>query len=285
MKNGAYFSESDGSCEVRSWPLQPGQKYVIGRNASADIPIEQDHMSRLHAVLVVDKDKVTIQDKSVNGTWINSQRVKGKLEFKLPASVRFGLNPNSYHISVNKRKYEEDKSSNGTNRCSDPAQSAELSSPTLSSPTISSPTISAPTISAPTLSAPIISPPNLGRPPPSTKSELAQKRKMLWAKGKDSSAPAETISNNEDSKEEEGLKKSKNSWESSFSQNTNKRQKFLRLMGAGIADVNCDEPNNDEPDETDQTDQFAAERLQQQLEKQFIQGVKRRDGRKTGLGL
>ncbi len=50
---------------------------IIGRSPKADIQVDQESVSRSHARLMVESDRVTIRDmESTNGTWVNDRRVE-----------------------------------------------------------------------------------------------------------------------------------------------------------------------------------------------------------------
>lgn len=50
---------------------------IIGRSPKAEIQVDQESVSRSHAKLSVEPEKVTIWDmESTNGTWVNDERVR-----------------------------------------------------------------------------------------------------------------------------------------------------------------------------------------------------------------
>lgn len=55
--------------------LRPGA-LVVGRAPTADIVVDDPHLSRQHALLRVTGDTVTLDDlDSTNGTWLNDRRI------------------------------------------------------------------------------------------------------------------------------------------------------------------------------------------------------------------
>lgn len=60
---------------------------VCGREGSVDIPLRAPHVSKVHAVLQLSPDgaswKLTIEDRSSNGTWVNGVRLKAKEQMAL----------------------------------------------------------------------------------------------------------------------------------------------------------------------------------------------------------
>ena len=64
---------------------------VLGRDTDCDIAISSTHLSRQHAELAIQKDKLLIRDlKSSNGTFINDQRIN-TAELKPGDKVRFDV--------------------------------------------------------------------------------------------------------------------------------------------------------------------------------------------------
>ena len=58
--------------------------YKIGRNPDNDIVIidQSQHVSRYHATLTVhDNGSITLNDQSINGTYVNSVKVKSKVDY------------------------------------------------------------------------------------------------------------------------------------------------------------------------------------------------------------
>jgi two-component system, cell cycle response regulator len=63
----------------------------IGRDASAGIVIDDDEISRRHAVVTRDGDELVILDlDSTNGTWLNDQRVESGHRVRIGDRMRIG---------------------------------------------------------------------------------------------------------------------------------------------------------------------------------------------------
>src|SRR5215831_3181309 len=70
--------------------LEPGAEYRIGRDPSADIPLDDSRVSWSHAVLRADGTIWILEDRgSTNGTWIGSER-QGRVEIRAVTVVRLG---------------------------------------------------------------------------------------------------------------------------------------------------------------------------------------------------
>jgi hypothetical protein len=71
-------------------PLAPG-KNLVGRDPTADVRVDAVGVSRLHAMIVVADDEVTLQDlSSKNGTYIDDSPVKSPVPLVDGAEMRFG---------------------------------------------------------------------------------------------------------------------------------------------------------------------------------------------------
>ena len=69
------YLEIESGAERRVVPLE-GQVIHIGRGLSADVRLDDSTVSRKHAVIVRrDDDVVILDDRSMNGTWVNGERV------------------------------------------------------------------------------------------------------------------------------------------------------------------------------------------------------------------
>ncbi|MCD4752178.1 MAG: FHA domain-containing protein, partial [Anaerolineaceae bacterium] len=85
-----HLTNSQG--ESREVPLEPGQ-YVMGRTASADIQIEEEKISRLHARIHVTVEGCQIEDVgSSNGTKLNGEKLTPHkpIDFSLGQVVEIG---------------------------------------------------------------------------------------------------------------------------------------------------------------------------------------------------
>src|SRR5262245_40047251 len=70
--------------------LDAGAEYRIGRDPSADIPMDDSRVSWNHAVLRVEGTAWVLEDTgSTNGTWIGSER-QGRVEIRSVTVVRLG---------------------------------------------------------------------------------------------------------------------------------------------------------------------------------------------------
>ena len=66
----------DGPDSGREFPLAGAFAIAIGRDDAAGIVIEDDQVSRRHALLIVFEDGARVDDLgSTNGTWVNGSRV------------------------------------------------------------------------------------------------------------------------------------------------------------------------------------------------------------------
>jgi pSer/pThr/pTyr-binding forkhead associated (FHA) protein len=64
----------------------------VGRDQSAGLHLDDEQISRRHAVLAPEGDHATVEDLgSSNGTYVNDQPAQGKRELRRGDQVRFGL--------------------------------------------------------------------------------------------------------------------------------------------------------------------------------------------------
>jgi pSer/pThr/pTyr-binding forkhead associated (FHA) protein len=74
----ARLSVRQGSNAGQTFTLKAGEN-VIGRVSGLDMTIPDTLISRRHAVITVERDRVTIKDlDSANGTFVNHQRISGR---------------------------------------------------------------------------------------------------------------------------------------------------------------------------------------------------------------
>lgn len=70
--------------------LGPG-RLLVGRGARADLRIDDQHVSAVHAAINIVGDRVTVEDLgSSNGTWLGGQRISGARELYGGDIVTFG---------------------------------------------------------------------------------------------------------------------------------------------------------------------------------------------------
>jgi pSer/pThr/pTyr-binding forkhead associated (FHA) protein len=75
----------------QSIKLKEGEN-TIGRSSATDIVIDNPSISRQHAVLILNADRVTVKDaESRNGTFVNERRISTEVELTPDDEVRFGL--------------------------------------------------------------------------------------------------------------------------------------------------------------------------------------------------
>ena len=73
-----------------SFPLRAGSR-VIGRAATADIVLDDLHVSRRHAAIRLAGGRVSLADMgSTNGTWVNDQLVLGVARLNDSDRIRIG---------------------------------------------------------------------------------------------------------------------------------------------------------------------------------------------------
>ncbi|MDD9943893.1 MAG: DUF4388 domain-containing protein [Myxococcales bacterium] len=66
-----------GKYQGGEFPLPPNSEIVVGRSSDLDMVLVEDMVSRRHAKIMVNGDKVSIQDLgSTNGTFVNGERIK-----------------------------------------------------------------------------------------------------------------------------------------------------------------------------------------------------------------
>jgi serine phosphatase RsbU (regulator of sigma subunit) len=85
----AFLREMHG---MRQFPL-PGKILVIGRDPSCDIVVRRDQTSSRHAMILQSGDDFYVEDlDSVNGTYVNGQRIRQRMRLKAGDRIDvFGL--------------------------------------------------------------------------------------------------------------------------------------------------------------------------------------------------
>jgi pSer/pThr/pTyr-binding forkhead associated (FHA) protein len=72
---GRYLAVQSGT-ELVALPLRPGAITRIGRGLSADVHLDDASVSRRHARIVERSGRAwLLDDRSMNGSWVNGQRV------------------------------------------------------------------------------------------------------------------------------------------------------------------------------------------------------------------
>lgn len=72
---GRYLAVQSGS-DLVALPLHPGAITRVGRGLSADVHIDDASVSRRHARVVERSGRAwLLDDRSMNGTWVNGKRV------------------------------------------------------------------------------------------------------------------------------------------------------------------------------------------------------------------
>jgi pSer/pThr/pTyr-binding forkhead associated (FHA) protein len=75
-------------------------EFALGRSAECQLSLDDPLVSRRHALLVVAKDRVTIEDlQSRNGIAVNGQRVVGQVALKAGDRILIGSQELTLHIS------------------------------------------------------------------------------------------------------------------------------------------------------------------------------------------
>lgn len=62
-------------------PLGPKPEVTIGRSAACDLVLQHSAVSRVHAVLRLDGDAMTVEDRSSFGCFINRKKIEGPTPF------------------------------------------------------------------------------------------------------------------------------------------------------------------------------------------------------------
>nr|CEL69298.1 TPA: IMP dehydrogenase / GMP reductase domain containing protein, putative [Neospora caninum Liverpool] len=115
---------------------------------------------------------------------------------------------------------------------------------------------------------------------------VQEKRKLLWGK-KGEKADSQEEEKSENGKDEKVV--DPNRYSLSFGGDEEKKNKFLKLMGFKGDTGNIAAPSTVPTASTapgkETLDSAAQQKMNSELEFQYFQGMKRKDGRKTGLGL
>ncbi|MFQ5652182.1 MAG: FHA domain-containing protein [bacterium] len=75
----------------RTFPLEEGEN-VVGRGKECDVFVDDDSISRKHAVLRLQQGKVWVQDlQSKNQTFVAEEKVDSEREVEVGAEIKFGV--------------------------------------------------------------------------------------------------------------------------------------------------------------------------------------------------
>lgn len=78
-RNRVYFLEAEGANAGRTHSLEE-ERVTVGRSAAARLCIEDNLLSRFHAVLTITPIGYEIRDlRSANGTFVNGLRVESRI--------------------------------------------------------------------------------------------------------------------------------------------------------------------------------------------------------------
>src|SRR5579871_6678947 len=70
--------------------LEPSQAASLGRSRDNSVVLRSEHASRLHAKILFDDGRWQIQDFSLNGTFVNGERVNKMADLSTGQEVRIG---------------------------------------------------------------------------------------------------------------------------------------------------------------------------------------------------
>ena len=76
---------------VKRFVVHEGESITIGRTDEADVTLDNPGISRIHAVIELEKDRDYITDKgSTNGTRINGRKIKGRTCVRKKDKIKVG---------------------------------------------------------------------------------------------------------------------------------------------------------------------------------------------------
>ncbi len=88
-----FFLRIDYPSGPEKYPLYQGRA-LVGRAPECDVVLDHTSVSRHHAALVITGDRVDVIDlQSLNGTFVNTQAVRGEVQIALGDSLTFGSVP------------------------------------------------------------------------------------------------------------------------------------------------------------------------------------------------
>jgi transcriptional regulator with GAF, ATPase, and Fis domain len=79
-----------GDARPESLDLEPVHSVSLGRSRDNTIVLRNEHASRLHAKIVFEEGRWYIQDFSLNGTYVNGERVQQRLALDHGEEIRIG---------------------------------------------------------------------------------------------------------------------------------------------------------------------------------------------------
>lgn len=86
-----FYLEVDEEAGKQTYPLFPG-RHVLGRGRQADLQVPSPHLSRAHALLVVDGSRVTLEDQgSKNSTFVEGTKILDEVTLEPGQEIAFGL--------------------------------------------------------------------------------------------------------------------------------------------------------------------------------------------------
>ena len=78
----------------------PADGVIIGRDASCDVVVPQNDVSRQHAVIAPEERGYVLQDRSANGVFVNGSRVEGSVLLARADVVRIGTEEFRFYADV-----------------------------------------------------------------------------------------------------------------------------------------------------------------------------------------
>ncbi|OEH76462.1 IMP dehydrogenase GMP reductase domain-containing protein [Cyclospora cayetanensis] len=283
----------DGSA-VQQWRLREGSCYSLGRNTNCSIVLPHISMSRRHALLLLRSAPAATEEAvvelhelgAVNGTLVNGERVRGRSRIVLPkeAALSFAENPHVYRLlprsvveggvevfrprSCSPPSSEERRQSRSperlqqslSGRSSSTAKTAESSKGGFEEAVSGSKRRS------------------------SSSSGKSREQQEGGVRAAAASESLEGKTRNALQQQQEEADADPNRYVLSFGGDSEKKTKFLKLMGHKGDPVAASAPC-EAPAAVPHLDPKQTHRINCELELQYYQGIRRKDGRKTGLGL
>jgi Nif-specific regulatory protein len=79
-----------GDARPESLDLEPSQAASLGRSRDNTVVLRSEHSSRLHAKILFDDGRWQIQDFSMNGTFVNGERIQQRADLTGGQEIRIG---------------------------------------------------------------------------------------------------------------------------------------------------------------------------------------------------